>query len=589
MNQSISIFAIIKKLQKIISKDDKKKLFIISGFVLCSSFFEILTAGFVVIFAQVINNPEVSLKYLTFLGIEDSIPRERLILYTGIAFGVVYLIKNIISVCETFYQNFSIQRMNYLFKQKMLRRYAQADYSYYLTRNSSLGIEVLRRDIEEMFSSGMNSLASLISEGFVFLCLSIMIISMDISLSFIICGLGIIFGYVISKKLLPFLYLLSKNLQEASLLCNQNLLQFFHGFKEIILRGKKDFFVETYEIYSLKQSRSKALQVATNSTPRIALEVVFVGLFVTAISVLCLENESPTKIMGILGGYMYVGFRLMPSLNRIITYLGTFKQSIPSIERVWEEYHTPALSESYVSVEEFKFEKSINLRNINFIYPNTTRKVLNDVFLTIEKGECIGLIGETGSGKSTLIDIILGLLRPIEGAILVDGEYSVNSPQWHQFIGYVPQSIYLVDDTIEANIVFGEKPENIDFDRLNKAIDSAQLRKFINQLPHQEKTMVGEGGVRLSGGERQRISIARALYRNPQVLIFDEATSALDNETEAQLMDTINIVGKGRTVIMVAHRLTTLKSCNRIIMMDKGCIQDTLQYEDLEKREKLKI
>ena len=293
--------------------------------------------------------------------------------------------------------------------------------------------------------------------------------------------------------------------------------------------------------------------------------------------------------MGILGGYMYVGFRLMPSLNRIITYLGTFKQSIPSIERVWEEYHTPALNESYVNVEDFKFEKSINLRNISFIYPGTTRKVLSDVFLTIEKGECIGFIGETGSGKSTLIDTILGLLRPIEGSILVDGEYPVNSSQWHQFIGYVPQSIYLVDDTIEANIVFGEKPENIDYECLNKAIDSAQLRKFINQLPHKEKTMVGEGGVRLSGGERQRISIARALYRNPQVLIFDEATSALDNETEAQLMETINIVGKGRTVLMVAHRLTTLKSCDRIIVMDKGHLQDILQYEDLEKREKFKI
>jgi len=589
MKKSTSIPSVIKKLYHLISTKDKKKLFIISGFILCSSILEILTAGFVVIFAQVINNPEVSLKYLKFIGIENSIPRKFLILYTGIAFGVVYLIKNIISIGETFYQNFSIQRMNYLFKQKMLRKYAQADYSYYLTRNSSLGIEVLRRDVEEMFSSGINSLASLISEGVVFICLTLMVISMDISLSFIICGLSLIFGCVVSKKLLPFLYFLSKNLQEASLLCNQNLLQFFHGFKEIILRGKKDFFVETYEIYSLKQSKSKALQVATNSTPRIALEVVFVGLFVTAISVLCLENESPTNMMGILGGYMYVGFRLMPSLNRIITYLGTFKQSIPSIERVWEEYHMPALSESYVNVEDFKFEKSINLRNISFIYPGTTRKVLNDVFLTIEKGECIGFIGETGSGKSTLIDTILGLLRPIEGSILIDGEYPVNSSQWHQFIGYVPQSIYLIDDTIEANIVFGEKPENIDYDRLHKAIDSAQLRKFINQLPRQEKTMVGEGGVRLSGGERQRISIARALYRNPQVLIFDEATSALDNETESQLMETINFVGKGRTVLMVAHRLTTLKSCDRIIVMDKGYLQDILQYEDLEKRERFKI
>lgn len=584
MKNPISILSIIRKLHDLVSTDDKRKLFTISGFILCSSCLELLTASFIVVFAQIINDPGVSSKYLAFLGLEKLIPQRYVTLYAGILFGIIYLFKNIISVSETFYQNFSIQRMNYLFKQKMLRRYAQADYSYYLSRNSSLGIEVLRRDVEEMFSTGVSALASLISEGVVFLCLSIMIISMDISLSFIICGLGVIFGYVISKKLLPLLYKQSKNLQEAFLECNKNLLQFFHGFKEIILRGKKEFFLETYDIYSLKQSKSKALQAATSATPRIALEVVFVGLFVTAISILCLENENPTNIMGILGAYMYVGFRLMPSLNRIITYLGNFKQSIPSIERVWEEYHAPALSESYVGIVDFQFEKSIDIRNVSFTYPNTTRKVLNDISLTIEKGEYIGIIGETGSGKSTLIDTILGLLRPEEGSTLIDSKYPVNSYQWHQLIGYVPQSIYLIDDTIEANIIFGEKPENIDYERLNKAIDSAQLRKFINQLPYKEKTIVGERGVRLSGGERQRISIARVLYRNPEVLIFDEATSALDNETEAQLMDTINFVGKGRTVIMIAHRLTTLKSCNRIIMMDKGRIQDILKYEDLEKR-----
>jgi ATP-binding cassette subfamily C protein len=190
-----------------------------------------------------------------------------------------------------------------------------------------------------------------------------------------------------------------------------------------------------------------------------------------------------------------------------------------------------------------------------------------DFTLEIKKGESIGIVGETGSGKSTFIDLLLGLLRPTQGIILVDKQYPVNAKQWHEKIGYVPQSIYLTDDTIEANIAFGLEADMIDAGRLLQVIKEAQLEDFVQKLPDGVQTVVGERGVRLSGGERQRIAIARALYRNPEVLIFDEATSALDTETEARLMETINAVSKDRTVIMVAHRLSTLEKCDRVVRM----------------------
>ena len=190
------------------------------------------------------------------------------------------------------------------------------------------------------------------------------------------------------------------------------------------------------------------------------------------------------------------------------------------------------------------------------------------------------LLGKSGSGKSTLIDLLLGLLRPTVGTVLADDKFHVTLYQWHQKIGYVPQAVYLVDDTIEANIAFGEK--NIDQDKLNNAIDSSQLRKFVNSLPQAIKNnRWRKRCIRLSGGERQRIAIARALYRNPEVLIFDEATSALDNETEAQLIKTIHGISINRTVIMIAHRLTTLKDCNRIIGMDNGSLKSISKYEDI--------
>jgi ATP-binding cassette subfamily C protein len=357
------------------------------------------------------------------------------------------------------------------------------------------------------------------------------------------------------------------------------LSQFFHAFKEIVLLGKRDAFIKAYSFFSKKESVITAAQNAVNALPKAVIELLFIGVLIISISILCFEHENPTQMIGILGGYIYTGFRLMPGVNRIINQLNIFKMSIPSIEQVHHEYFLMSAKENYVDVPDFKFQKNIAVQSLSFGYLNTKRDALSNVSLEVKKGESVGIVGETGSGKSTLIDIILGLLRPYKGSVLIDGQYPANSYQWHRKIGYVPQSVYLTDDTIEANIAFGEK--EADEDRVNQAVNAAQLRKLIDQLPNGTKTIVGERGIRLSGGERQRISIARALYHQPEVLIFDEATSALDNETEAKLMETINSVSKDRTVIMIAHRLTTLKNCDKIVSMKDGRVINIGKYEEV--------
>jgi len=576
-----SILSAVKKISSLLTREEKWKWVGIVSFALCNSCFEVVAASVVVIFAQVLNQPEIGHQYFTRLGITAELSSGRIVLYVAMAVGAIFLLKNLIAGIEVFYQNFSIQKMNYNFKNKLLYRYANTDYGFYLTRNSSLGIQVVGGDAEQMFSSGMISFASVISEGMIFLCLICMVIYMNPSLALAIFGIGVVLGIGIAKGLLPRFYQFGQKLQEASLYSMQNLIQFFHAFKEIVLLGKCDSFVNAYQFHSHKKSRVQAMHMAINALPRMVLEVLFVGLFVVTIAFLCLENESSVQMMGILGGYLYVGFRLMPGLNRMINQLNTFKSVIPSIERVHHEYTSIAVQGNYIDVPNFHFESQISVQDISFRYLNTKKDSLSGVSFEIKKGECIGVIGETGSGKSTLVDVILGLLKPSGGSILVDDKYPVNSYQWHQKIGYVPQSIYLTDDTIEANIAFGE--QKINELNLNAAMDASQLRKFIDQLPEGSKTIVGERGIRLSGGERQRIAIARALYRNPEVLIFDEATSALDNETEARLMETIYAVSQTRTVIMIAHRFTTLKGCEKIIVMNDGVLEKITDYCSIEK------
>lgn len=575
-----SILSATKKLRAILTREEKIKWLGIVGFALTTSLLEVVTASVIVVFAQVLNAPETGMRYLSKIGFPSDLSPGRVVFTIAIIVGTVYLIKNLIAAAEVFFQNFSIQKMNYHFKNTLLHRYAEADYGFYLTRNSSLGMQVVGGDTETIFSSGMVAIASILSEGVIFLALIGMIIYMNPSLALTIFAIGGVVSVGVIKGVLPRFYRFGQKLQEVGLYSTQNLIQFFHGFKEIVLLGKREEFIGAYQVHARKKAGIQAIQTSLNALPRMVIEVLFVGLFVTTIAYLCLDQESPSQMIGILGGYLYAGFRLMPGLNRIINQLNVFKSVIPSIERVHQEYTMVAAKENYVDVPGFQFNQHIEIKDLSFKYLNTEKNALSNVSLRIQKGECIGIVGETGSGKSTLVDLILGLLKPYEGSILVDGQYPVYSYQWHQKIGYVPQSIYLIDDTIEKNIAFGAN--EVDAERLNAAVDAAQLRQFMKSLPDGAKTVVGERGIRLSGGERQRIAIARALYRNLEVLIFDEATSALDNDTEARLMETINAVSRDRTVIMIAHRLTTLKDCDRVVVMENAKIKDITDYSSLQ-------
>lgn len=559
----------------VLSASDKKRLVLIAAFALATSVLEIVTASTIVVFGQVLNQPESGQAYLARLGWEGAVTPNHMLVIFAVLCGLVYLVKNAVAAAETFFQNFSVQTMNYHFKNRLLEKYAFADYSAYMLRNSSYNTRVVGTDAELMFSSAMVSMSIILSETIVFVCLVGLIIYINPSLAFLIFSIGGVVALVTAKYVLPLFYRWGKRAQDAGMMSWQTLLEFFHAFKEIVLLGKRDAFIDRYKVHSYEAARVRALSSSTAAMPRIVIEVLFVGLFVVTICYLVSSGQNTASMLGTLGGYLYAGFRLMPGLNRIINQLNAFKSVIPSIDRVHEEYFHVSAPENYQDVPDLTFNSHLEIDNVSYSFPAAEVMTLKNISLTIRKGEKIGIVGETGSGKSTLVDIILGLLKPVEGSVLVDGKYPVTSAQWHARIGYVAQSIYLTDSSIRSNIAFGVPQNAVDDIRLAAAIEAAQLTSLIQKLPQKDLTIVGERGIRLSGGERQRVAIARALYHAPDVLIFDEATSALDNETESRLMDTMYAVGANRTVIMIAHRLSTLDRCDRILSLEHGRFVET--------------
>jgi ABC-type multidrug transport system fused ATPase/permease subunit len=299
-----------------------------------------------------------------------------------------------------------------------------------------------------------------------------------------------------------------------------------------------------------------------------------------------LQKGSFNDALPVISLYVFAGYRLMPGLHSIYASLVSFIFIGPSLDKLYLDMKNLKPFNLNQDQGVLSLNKNIILKNIYYKYPNTSRTLLKDINLTIPAKSTVGLIGTTGSGKTTMVDLILGLLEPQKGALEIDGQIITqqNVKSWQRSIGYVPQHIYLSDDTVSANIAFGIKPEDISQKAVEKVAKIANLHEFVvDELPKQYQTTIGERGVRLSGGQRQRIGIARALYHNPQVLILDEATSALDNHTEQAVMDAVDNLSKEVTIILIAHRLNTVKRCDKIYLLEKGEIKSQGKFEELIK------
>jgi len=502
---------------------------------------------------------------------------KEYVLFLSIALIIIYILKNVFIAVE-----YSLQyRFTYGNQKKlasrMMKCYIGQEYLYHVDKN----VVELQRNISSdtsQFYVVVLALIQLATESMV--CVSIIgyLAIMDWITTFGLAGIIGCFYVLFLLVFKKFSINLGKELREENAMANKWILQAFGGIKEVKVLNKEDFFSDNYDRASINIAEIQRKNAMVTILPRPIMETLCIcGLLgITAVKIYF--GAELKSMMPMLSVFAVGAFRMLPSFNRISGYVSSVlfgKASVDCLYNDIKEIERLVLKEkNAVQEEAVLIDSDIEIGGITFRYPAGKENVLEDINITIPYNKSIAFIGESGSGKTTLADVVLGILSPDKGRIMM-GECNVleHLNAWHKCIGYIPQSIYLMDDTIAANICFGISENEIDEDRVWQALKDAQLDEYVRNLPNGIMTVVGDRGVKLSGGQRQRIGIARALYRNPQILVLDEATSALDNETESAVMEAIESLHGSRTILIIAHRLSTIRKCDYIYeIADKKAI-----------------
>jgi len=459
-------------------------------------------------------------------------------------------------------------------------------YDWFLNQNTSdLGKKILS-EVSVIIGSGMRPMIEIISKSIVTFAIIFLLALTNLNLT-VAVGLTFFIIYVLIYFFSRgFLKRIGKERLQANQLRFYTITEAFSAIKEIKLGGLENIYTKRFskpaKNYALHNSSSQILA----QLPRFGIEIIAFGGMLLVILYLMAETGKFAEALPIVAVFGFAGYRLMPALQQIYHSMNQIRFIGPAIDELYKDFKD---SETYINNKNQEidtFEKTLTLNNICYEYPNSSNKILKDINLIIQARSTVGFVVKTGSGKTTIIDIILGLLDLKKGSLKIDGiELNKNNIRsWQKSIGYVPQNIYLSDDTIAANIAFGVEEKNYDQQRIENAAKTANLHEFVTKsLPKKYQTNVGERGVRLSGGQRQRIGIARALYKNPKLLVMDEATNSLDNQTEKAVMEAVHKLNKEITIILIAHRLNTLSECEKIYLLKDGKITNQGKFKDIIK------
>lgn len=574
--------SIIKKLTCILNKKQQRKILGLGILILIGGLLETMGVSMVVPLVTVIldvegmqNNQYVQMvcNALHIAHMND------FIVLLVIAVILMFVVKNAYLIFLTYVQNRYVNNNQYRAGSYMLEEYLNRPYEFYLNADIPTIFRILDGDIPKVFALLM-SLIKLVTEAFVAICLFVLLLVIDVKMTLLLLGLLLTMTLIIVKVLKPFMNRIGKENQEVQSLAGRWRTKAVYGIKDVKVLGREHFFASFYEKHTKYGSSLMTRYSVLNNLPRIIIETTCITGLLSYIAVCVVTGGDVTNLLSQITAFAVAAIRLMPSMNRINTYLTDIAFYEPSLDYVYEhvDFTKYKAEGRYVSTppenpEPVRINADIVLKDITYSYPNTDKKILEHANMVVPYGKSIGIVGPSGAGKSTVIDIFLGLLRAQEGSILCgDRNVMDNYPSWLSNIGYIPQTIYLADDSIRDNIAFGVDKDKIDDDRIWKVLEEAQMKEFVEALPEGLDTSTGDRGVRISGGERQRLGIARALYHDPDILVFDEATSALDNATEKAVMEAINSFQGRKTMLIIAHRLNTIEKCDLIYRVENGKI-----------------
>ena len=581
---------ILKKLLYFLSPFERKRAGLLLIMILIMALLDTIGVASILPLIAVLANPDVIetniilnkiFQVSAAFGVQDS---QQFLFILGLIVFVILIISLAFKAFTTYLLVRFIEMRQYTVAKRLVEKYLHQPYSWFLNRNSAdLGKTILS-EVNQVIAAGLGPFLELIARGTIVLLLITLLIVIDPKLALIV-GISLSIAYwLIFNFTRGYLKKVGGERLKNNELRFMSISEAFGAAKEVKVSGLEQVYVKRFSDSAQSFAKINSSVSVISSLPRYFLEAIAFGGILIIILYLMAQTRNFNNVLPIISLYVFAGYRLMPALQQVyasftqLTFIG------PSINRLYDDVKNlePLYSNEDKGVISLK--KTITLNNIFYNYPNSSRTTLKNINLKIFAKTTIGLVGATGSGKTTTVDIILGLLQAQKGTLEVDGQVITrqNSRAWQRCIGYVPQHIFLSDDTVAANIAFGVEPKNINQRAVEKASKIANLHEFVvDELSQQYQTTIGERGIRLSGGQRQRIGIARALYHNPQVLILDEATSSLDNETEKAVMDAVNNLDKDITIILIAHRLNTVKNCDIIFKLDKGKVVDQGTFDEI--------
>jgi len=581
---------ILKKILFILSPEEKKKAAILLLMILIMALIDVIGVASILPFISILVNPSLietnfilinMFEFFKGFGVENN---QQFLFVLGALVFILLVSSIIFKAITTYFQIRFKEIVQYNLSKRLLEKYLHQPYEWFLNNHTAELGKTILSEIANVCSGGIRPLLELIARSIVSILLIVLLFLTDPKLTLVISfsiGGTYYLIFFFSKKYLNVIG--EENLKQNELRY-KSVIDAFGASKEVKVGGLEKNFIKNFTVPAKIFAANNAFVGILSVLPRFILEATaFGGILLIILYKMSMSGTFSTALP-IISLYVFAGYRLMPAAQLIYSSSTQIAFYSPSIDKLYIDIKNLNPKDLDQDKGVLHLNKVISLKNISYSYPNASKTALKNISLNIPVKNTIGIVGATGSGKTTIVDIILGLLEAQKGTLEIDGKIinKHNRQSWQRSIGYVPQHIYLSDDTIASNIAFGQHPKDINEEEIQKASKIANLHDFVmNELSNQYQTIIGERGIRLSGGQRQRIGIARALYFNPQVLILDEATSALDNLTEKYVMDAVNNLNKDKTIIMIAHRLSTVKKCDKIFLFEKGVLKNEGTFDEL--------